>query len=423
MIIIKWLLTNRTKIRSLFISDSWESVEPCDVLLVRHDNDCGYLFEGKRYAQIIDSLGELCQRRGLKIQSVATPFSLLSGSHAFFSPVTYNRVYQFIDCTRIVIRALQGKEKSIEWMRSRLEKLWIKILLQAQPKIVIGIQPYPYICRAAKKMKIPIYDLQHGAIYSDNPWYGEKYRLSTPLEELPDGFLCWDEPSAVTVETWGKQKGLKVLIVGNPWFSRFITRSKDDQLVDQALSFHSFTSDRRPVILVSLQWGMGEFYPEKNFNGFLITPLEQVILETMDTYHWILRLHPVQLNGDEKEVTLKYLSKTFGKEKSTEWFQYSFLPLQIILQQTDLHITDMSTVVIEAAWMGVRSAILNQCVYPGGEWETLFSREREAGIAEVIAQNPYVIKQWITSNLAKGRFEPMMKSPGPVLDAFIRGIE
>ena len=361
-------ITSKT-IQGILVPDTWKTLGSCDVLLVRHDNDCGYIFNGKAYAQLIDSFGDLCQSKGLHIQSVATPFSVLSGSRAYYSPVTYNQTYKITEFLQNFIRIMKGKKTGKDWSNSRLETLWMNIFAKARPKVVIGIQPYVYICRAAKKMNIPIYDLQHGVINNDNVWYGEKYRDSTPPEDLPDGFLCWDEQSVATIEKWGKKKGLNVLNVGNPWFSRFITIEPEDRLVHEALGHRTLPGGDLPRILVSLQWDMRDYYQEKTFNGVIIDALEKAILDTSEIYHWTLRLHPVQLRGEERERTLKYLTDTFGGEKSQEWLQMSQLPLPVVLQQTDLHITDLSTVVIEAAWMGVRSALLNPLICKGGKWE------------------------------------------------------
>lgn len=414
-------ITSKT-IQGILVPDTWKTLGSCDVLLVRHDNDCGYIFNGKAYAQLIDSFGDLCQSKGLHIQSVATPFSVLSGSRAYYSPVTYNQTYKITEFLQNFIRIMKGKKTGKDWSNSRLETLWMNIFAKARPKVVIGIQPYVYICRAAKKMNIPIYDLQHGVINNDNVWYGEKYRDSTPPEDLPDGFLCWDEQSVATIEKWGKKKGLNVLNVGNPWFSRFITIEPEDRLVHEALGHRTLPGGDLPRILVSLQWDMRDYYQEKTFNGVIIDALEKAILDTSEIYHWTLRLHPVQLRGEERERTLKYLTDTFGGEKSQEWLQMSQLPLPVVLQQTDLHITDLSTVVIEAAWMGVRSALLNPLICKGGKWETLFAHERSQGMAEVLPHDADIIRQWIESTLLKGRAEPMMRDSSLVLDAFIGNV-
>jgi hypothetical protein len=63
----------------------------------------------------------------------------------------------------------------------------------------------------------------------------------------------------------------------------------------------------------------------------------------------------------------------------------------------------MSSVVIEASWMGVRSGILNPEVDKGGAFADYYIHERNSGMAEIINQNPQAIKKWISTNIKKGK--------------------
>jgi len=254
--------------------------------------------------------------------------------------------------------------------------------------------------------------------------YREKYRVSTPIEDLPDGFLCWDDRSVATISKWAQNKGIRVLNIGNPWFLRFQKNTPDDRLVSEALDqgkIHNENPDR-PSVLVTLQWGLKSINPDARFNGVMTDALEKVILDTENVYNWILRLHPVQLRGKEREMTLCYLRKAFGEEKAQSWLTSSYIPLPVVLRQTDLHITYHSTVVIEAAWMGVRSALLNQQICKNGEWESIFAHQRSIGMAEVVPQDSDIIKQWISSTLANGRAESTMQDSSQALDAFLEEI-
>lgn len=401
------------------IRDTWHALDPCDVLLVRHDNDCGYTFQAKAYAHLLDSFGDLCAKKKLKIQSVATPNSVLIGTQAYYSPVSYNQAYKVIILSKLVIRLIRGEDIAIRWAKSRNIALWCDILDKTKPRVIFGIQPSEYLCRAGKIKKIPVYDLQHGVINEDDPWYGAKYRISTPIDDLPDGFLCWDSQAVATIAKWGDKKGIRAIEVGNPWFLRFIQHDPDDLLVHEAVAQRKICDNTRPCVLVSLQWGMGGFYPNIFLNTYLISALERVILDTADMYNWILRLHPVQIVGKEKETALRYLGNTFGEEKAREWLRSSQVPLPIVLRQVDIHITYHSTIVIEAAWMGVRSALLNKDICRGGKWESLYAHERYIGMAEVLPQDPEIIKQWIADTLAKGRAEPTLNDSSHALYTFI----
>ena len=326
---------SRTKqlLRGALTRDTWHTLSPCDVLLVRHDNNCGYTFQGKAYAHLIDSFGELCTKRRLKVQTVAKLYSVLVGTRAYHSPVSYTQADIVIGLFRRVIQVISGADIAAQWAKSRRSALWCAILGRAKPKIVVGIQPDEYLCRAGKKMGIPVYDLQHGVIADEHPWYGEKYRMSTPTEDLPDGFLCWDEQSVATIAKWAGKKDIRVIKVGNPWFLRFIQDDPDDDLVHEAVAQWKTHNGAQPSILVSLQWGM--LQSEISSNGIIVDALEKVILGTADKYNWILRLHPVQLRSEEREMVLKYLTDTFGAEKAQKWLKSSQDPLPIVLRQAD----------------------------------------------------------------------------------------
>jgi len=406
-------------IRGILVKDTWQTLKPCDVLLVRHDYNCGYVFHKKAYAHLIDSFGDLCVKKSLKVQSVAKSFSVLTGTKAQYSPVSYNRAYAVIILSGLAARIVEGKCRAAQWTDSRKVALWCDILDKANPKIVIGIQPDKYICRAGKARGIPVYDLQHGVIPDEDRWYGSIYRTLTPIEELPDGFLCWDDQAVATIAKWADQKGIRAIKVGNPWFLRFSKEDPDDLLVHEAIAEWKVCDNTRPCILVSLQWGMKDSYPDIFFNGVLEDALEKVILDTQDIYNWILRLHPVQIMGKERKTALKYLTNTFGKEKAQGWQESSQIPLPIVLRQADIHITYHSTVTIEAAWMGVKSALLNQQICKEGKLESCYAHERTIGMAEVIPMDSEIIKNWIADTLAKGSAKTTANDSSHALNAFI----
>ena len=407
-------------ILSLQTKDTWQHITPCDILLVRHDNDCGYTFQNKAYAQIIDSLGELCTKRGLVNGSVATPYSMIVGNRAFHSPVLYNKSLSIISICGKVIQLIRGHRKGTEWIESHHVNLWCKILEISSPKCVIGIQPDEFLCRAGKIKNIPVFDLQHGTIVDDHPWYGETYRINTSIQDLPDGFLCWDDQSAATISKWAKKKGIRIIKIGNPWFLRFLKISPDDQLANEAVATYKITDENRPCILVTLEDGFAaRWYPDKTFKGVMFEALEKVILDTVELYNWVIRLHPIQMRGKERGMILNYLRMTFGTEKVQKWLLASEIPLPILLCKTDLHITGSSTVVIECALMGIRSGMLNQTLIDGGKNQSYYSYERNIGMAEVIPQNPEKIKQWIVESLAKGRGQSTLEDTRQNLDTFI----
>jgi len=417
-----WLTKIPTILVGLLQPDTWQQLEPCDVLLVRHDNNCGYTYQGKAYAQLIDSIGDLFTEKGLKVRTVATSNSRLLSKKAFFSPVSLSRSSSISSIVGKLLKLIGGEQVGTAWITSRHVEIWSNIIEKARPKCIIGIQPDEYLCHAGRFLNIPVYDLQHGIIADEHLWYGWKYRCNTSIEKLPTGFLCWNEQSVATIKKWSDNTDILVKNTGNPWFIRFIRAEPNDVLVNDAIKVTEYLDDQRPLILVSLQWGLKSLYPEPDFNGFMIKTLENIIMDTMHVYNWMLRLHPVQLRTGEREKVFNYLSTTFGDEKAIESLKISEIPLPVILHRTSLHLTYSSSIVIEAAWAGVRSGILNQQIKDGGKLDCYYSYERSIGMAEVLPHDPEIIKQWIADTLAKGHGESTMNTSGEELDAFINEI-
>lgn len=401
------------KLRTVYSLDTWQKIKPCDVLLFRSDINCGYQYKGKAYSPLYDSVGELFINRGLVVSSVAKHFAKLTGEKAHNSPVSYNRA--------ALIQATFRRfgTKGMAWANEQGQYLWERILDKAKPYCVIGSQPNVGLCRAGKVKGVRVYDLQHGIIADEHLWYGKKCRFDLSERDLPDGFLCWDESSAEALRKWAPQKDIDVRVVGNPWFLRFLVKDPGDSLVQEALMTGRIFNNDKPVVLVSLQWGLDLYYKYKGFNDVIVDALEKTILETADAYNWLLRLHPVQLRGPEKDRVQNYLSRTFGHLTSVEWKKCSETALPIVLQQVDLHITEHSTVVVEAGWMGISSALLNSHICSGGRLENIYSHERGLGMAEVLKHDKNIIKQWIDDKLKKGKGDSTLQVAGYSLRVFI----
>jgi acid stress-induced BolA-like protein IbaG/YrbA len=390
----------RNVLSGCFLKRSWDNIKKADVLVVRHDADCGYQYEGKAYSPIADSIVEGCVKEMLSVCSVATPFSRLFGAHAFNSPIVLNRSFLWIALCCRILSLFIGGQRSKKWTASQRTKLWRRVLDRIEPGMVIGIQPDVDLCRACRALNVPVFDFQHGVIAPDHWWYDKKMKNDIADDALPSGFLGWDDHSMDTLARWAPARGSSVRVVGNPWFQRFQYPDDKDQLVQDALGQGHVYTNNRPTILVSLQWGLHvNYYPENDFNKVMCHALETAIKQTHGEYNWLLRLHPVQLRGQEGHFCEEYLSREFGNYPNVEWHRVSRLPLPVLLKQSDLHITDMSTVVTEASWLGVPSALLNPHLNKGGSIENLYQQVRQSGMATLLPQEGGAIESWIKDKL------------------------
>lgn len=408
---------------SLTIPDTWKKIEKCDVLLYGPIGK--YNYNGCCYNRILDSISELCQRKGLTTNYILREYQYIYLKKATNMLSTYNRHAFRILLTKYFVACIKGKEYANDFQLNQLIEFWLNVLKKTDPKIIIGIMPDQAICLAGKKAGIKVYDFQHGVIADEHPWYGKQFRIDTPRNDLPDGFLTWDDSSANVLRKWAPQKGINVKVYGNPWFQRFLNAKPDDQLVQQALANSKIFNNNKPTILVTLQWGLKSkgYYTDPHFNGVMNDALENTIKHTYEHYNWLLRLHPIQLRKTkafEGESAIQYLTEKFAHIDSVEWRICSELPLPVVLHQVDLHITDSSTVVIEAGWMGIRSGLLSPHICTGGRLENYFLHERNMGIAEVISQDTEAIKQWIKETLPKGRCKPTMVPTDTEFELFIK---
>lgn len=388
---------------------SLQTLKPCDILITCSDNDRGYNYKNQAYAQLLDSFGDYLENHGFVVQSVARlPYSQLVGTKAYRNPIAFpwidRYIYMGAKIRSLVLAFIHKPAAKREIIHSWIEKqyvnLWENILLQSNAKVVIGIQPTAYICKACHNRNILVYDLQHGIIDANEifnqayaGYYNKNYKDLTVQESCPDGFLCWDHQSASNLKKVIDYNKISTYIIGHPWLNRFLMNDPEDHLAQDAHKQWQCWKHDKPKILVSLQWGMKEYYSQYVPNFVMPSVLEDTILTNTENYHWLIRLHPVQMRGDESSHVLKYLEQTFGNYRTIEWDVPSNAPLPIVLGWSDLHITFDSSTTIEAAMMGIETGLLSP------EIGSYYSYEREIGMATHLPLDSLVIQEWITSKI------------------------
>jgi hypothetical protein len=390
-----------------------------DILFLRHDADCGYIYKGKVYSPLIDSIVDIAGDLGINFVSMARPFSSSYGKTAHNAPYCFNQPFFLIALFSRLLSLFASKKIVSKTVKVLKEKQWRRILSLINPNVVIAIQPDKYLCAVAKRMNVKVYDLQHGVIGENHLWYGKKLRYELEAQELPNGILCWNDETVNWLRTWSTHRGVEPILIGHPWFDRFFEPSESDALVTEALKTSNEIGVDKPSVLVSLQWGLYDhYYQGTEFNGLMCDALINAIKKTSGKVNWFLRLHPVQMVPLNKNKVYRQLSNFFSGFDNIYWEIPSMLALPLILRKADLHITDMSSVVIEASMVGVPSALLNPHLKAGGKLEDLYSRERKMGNAELVDQTELDIVSWIDSRMA-GRKEAKYNSRQSDLHEFL----
>ena len=382
-------------------------------MLVCCDGDRGFTFEGKRYAQLLDSINDRLTELGIEAQTVSLPFSKFSSDWAYGNVASVNG---------LLVRA-SIKDK-LTMLFSRISqfrcdarvKAWAAVLSRVQPKVIMGIQPPSELCIAAKKKGVWIADLQHG-IVSDEGYYGLAYRAKYDQDGWPSCVLCWD---AATEKWIRNQIGTLVStrVIGHPWVIRFSCPRASDKLVSQCSHKDTQGKSNRLTILISLQWGFD--HDVANHGNGMPDGLIDFIKEHGQPFDWWLRIHPVMLQGAGRTTTFASLEKEFSNCTNVFWEHCTDLPLPLVLKQVDLHMTVSSAVTIEAGWFGVKTALLGENKELLHQW---LGEEIQSGSAEIVPAESEHIKRWIERNAqGKPNYLALNCVNEQLLDTFISDI-
>jgi hypothetical protein len=383
--------------RDAFRIDNVE-YEPADVLTVAHDNDRSYVYDGRHYSPLIDTLEDDLRKKRLKCLSVARIISVIKGDLAYGDVRSPEGAF----ARALIQKRLKALLFPAHYPYSfKEERIWARVLDETGARSVIAIQPSRELCKACHERGIWVADMQHGVIADTHPWYGKSFRSKDPVNQLPSAFLCWDEGSADVIRSWARD-AIDVQVIGNRWLNRFLHPQKDDTLVSSVLR-ESLTdvngSDDRPKILVSLSWG------DKDIpNGFIADALEAAIRSTSDDYRWLIRLHPNQLVGFATHEGP--LFQTYYNERlkgHAEWQWVTSAPLPFVLGQVDAHISWWSSVSIEASLAGLKTALLSPRLREGESHADYYGYFRSIGSIDLVQAKPDEIRAWLKENLSRPR--------------------
>jgi hypothetical protein len=377
----------------------WDRIdyEKTRVLTTAHDTDRSLLHEGKFYSPLVDTIEEDLVPEGVRCVSIARIISRIKGPRSYGNARSPEGGF----ARALVAKRLRGLFAGGAYPYSRMEEaVWGKILDTTGARRVVGILPSRELCVACHKRGVWVADVQHGGIADKHPWYGERFRAQNPVEFLPSTFLVWDRGSEQVIRKWSERKGIVPTVIGNRWLARFMKRAPEDHLVNEL--FEKFEREAqlapgRPTILVALSWA------ERNIpNGFIVDGLEQVIRNTSGEYRWLIRLHPNQLNGFATHEGAKFLKYFRAKlQNHAEWELATRYPLPVILKNTDLLISWWSGVCIEAAQMGIRSALLNPRLRDPDQLHDHYEYYRGTGMVELVEERESSIDAWIRRSLAR----------------------
>jgi hypothetical protein len=340
------------KLKPALLGSGWRGVPECDVLLMCHDCDRYAMVEGVKYSPILDSFADnQLLPAGLICARIATPFSVKVGKSAWGHPYHFNTEMWLASLPKSPLRET-----------FTFRNLVGKIIRRTRCKAIIAIDVTPELCKCCHDNGVLCIEIAHGMGYTS---FDYKYGGCDTVE-IPDAFICYDDVSA---NAWHEMTGnsQSVWRTSHPWFSRF-NEGGDCAGGFLPASLITKMGDFKKIVLVSLQWsydGEDERLAGIIHNGIMTEELERAILETQGDVLWLVRLHPIQMEGPRYAKHRKYVD-ALSRRTTNVFGECSKLPLPLLLSHSHGHVTMSSMVCYEASWIGVPSIAMCPTLLVGG---------------------------------------------------------
>lgn len=369
------------ELNKIRLDDSTEKMIECDCIFICHDVDRPLTFNKMAYSPLIDSLREKIESTGLTCQSIALPYSKLTGKKAYKNPISINGSYFFSLLKRKCFNRIIKKDPVIE--------LFKKIFFKCKNKIVITIGINDEIAIAAKELNIYSIELLHGIGYQNVPWDWNKKESKC----LPSLILSMDPISTKTFSSLPFEIGVKE--IPHPFLVKFYNNSIPSEWnVNKK-------KDYKKEILIGLQWGydiIDSVDDCKNIlsNGLYYSEIEKIVKNTENEIFWRFRFHPVQLRNKKKyKKQFTLINNLIKKYKNTDWIESSYMPLPALLMHCDGFITMHSMACYEASYFGVKTLALSPLLRDNGKYKDLFTDLESLGYL-IKHKNDYnFIYNWI----------------------------
>lgn len=354
-----------------------------DILFICHDNSRTALVDSLKYSPITDTIIDDLEP-SIKSLTLCSPFSKYYGKSCYGNVVMYNGIL----LRSYLIRLLFKRSLNLKNVEDDpVVRSWNKTLELLQPKIIIGVNPSPELCIAAKKVQIIVADIQHGVLAPGN-YYDLKKRASIQQNGWPDIILCWDQFSKNFVDTRLKPH-VRSLIIGHP----AIFSSAKSKLFNPNNSKETCFGSSISVLVTLTSICPDNYKGDKLFEEIGIpSSLVNFIQKSGSFVTWHLRLHPAQMNN-WKEIIYKKLSSIFNGFDNVIWTSSSEATLHGALDRCSVHVTFNSASAREAAILGIETGILD----PDEQTAILYFGDmiEKGKISMVSAENHEEFKKWI----------------------------
>jgi hypothetical protein len=245
-------------------------------------------------------------------------------------------------------------------------------LIDAWRIAVIFTTPYASLlgtalCAAGRIRGVPVIDIQHGLIGEPNPHY--KLAVGRGLNTLPSHIWLWNDAGIVTPDMGSATMNF---VGGNPFYALVATERQTHP--EWAIAKEQGRMD----VLVTLS------------KALIPAWLPVVVAQAPASWRWWVRLHPADFSRlgkwpDDMERLTRF--------PNVELRRAIELPLPILIEIADIHLTEGSSSALEARSAGVATIFYDQIGYqyfhglPGGDRDRFCEPERLVTTLESIFED------------------------------------
>jgi len=234
-----------------------------------------------------------------------------------------------------------------------LSEYFSKYLKYIKPKETYIVSWYGYlgmaICYACNKYNIPIYDIQHGVQGKYHFAYSAWNNIpSCGYNTHPSNYLNWSKEDSDNINQWLEKSNLpkSAKVKGNLIQEKFLDDTEISLYYDNRYNEKYNIYKYNKKILITLQ-------REKSCPEYIL----ELLKKSSNNVLWLIRFHPLTDLKTKKRI------KKQIKKLNRDNYEIDFAteaPIYCLLRNIDLHITQESSVVIEAANFNVKSIITSE---------------------------------------------------------------
>jgi hypothetical protein len=360
------------------------SPKKIDVLFICHEADLGLYFRGSFLSRLID------------------PAAISLQAADFFCE---KYLWQRVTRTGLLHSSYNKRSLRLIFSNTFTATLFLRYVLS--PRLIVSIPVSACLKKASDSLGIPTLEPFHGFGIGprDHMWRTDQY------VQTGTHFIAYDDQTVQTLLA-NQHRYYDVVRCSHPYLavnqrlhrnlpSPFVRGGKcfsyayqEREVIDNELS--ASLSD---CVLITLQHGYDGSHPLFQGilpNGFMHESLISVIKQRSDL-KWIIRPHPVQMSSSRaRQKLFSFLDKAFSDFPNVFYQTCHLFDPVDLLRLSSLHITMMSSAVVEAYLLGVHSICLCPTFRRGGAMETAFDLVRKNGFLHHVSLEEALISDSIS---------------------------